>query len=105
MMNQRSEAPFRLSTLSFGDYSLRFRTPLELIPTLDESRQLICLEYPLLGIDAYAMTREELEEALKEDIDVLWRNYARADPGILAEDARIVRRNLLNAIEEIDGAA
>jgi hypothetical protein len=93
-------SPFQLSELHYKNRTLRFRQPLELVPHLDDTRQLICLTHSALGIDVCASTREELEQALHEELDVLWRNYAMADPGWLTPGARRMRENLLASIEQ-----
>jgi hypothetical protein len=56
-------------------------------PVLDETKQLLCLQKPELGIDVYAYQRDELFDALKEEIDVLWRNYAGEKDDILTVGA------------------
>ncbi len=97
-------SPFILSEFESGDRALRFRHPLEITPTLDDSQQVFCLEYEPLGIDMYASTREELEVLIYEELDVLWRNYAIEDPRHLSLDAQELQTELLAAIEEIDNA-
>ena len=92
--------PFQLSELYYEDLTLRFRQPLVLLPQLDDTGQLICLSHPALGIDVCASTRAELEEALREEVEVLWRNYAMADPEQLTPGAQRIRTNLLQIIEQ-----
>jgi len=98
-------SPFLLHEFEYDDYTLRFRHPIEITPTLDDGYQVFCLEYTLLGIDVYASTREELDALLSEEIDVLWRNCAREDLSNLTLDARQLKDQLLDAIEEINNAA
>ncbi len=97
-------SPFELSEFRYSGYRLKFHTPLEIIPTLDESQQVFCLEYSELGIDVYASTREELDFLLEAEIDVLWRNYALADDKELTPDAQELKDRLLGIIEEIRNA-
>jgi hypothetical protein len=92
---------FQLSEFRYTGRTLRFRRPVELIPSLDDSRQVLYLECERLGIDVHASTREELDLLLWEEIDVLWRNYALEDARNLTPDAQQLKRNLLEAIEEI----
>ncbi|MBS1912741.1 MAG: hypothetical protein JST22_12205 [Bacteroidetes bacterium] len=98
-------SPFIVMEFEYEGRILRFRRPLEITPTLDESQQVICLEYEPLGIDIYASTRDELDTLIYEELDVLWRNYALEDPRNLSLDARELKSKLLAAIEEIGHAA
>lgn len=97
-------SPFLLHEFEYDEYTLRFRHPLEITPAFDDSRQVFCLQYERLGIDVYATTREELDSLLSDEIDVLWRNYAREDPSDLTLDAQQLKIYLIEAIEEIDNA-
>ena len=73
-------------------------------PKLDETQQLMCLENPLLGIDVFAYTRDELDEELEIEIGVLWRNYAIERDEMLSPKAKELKYNLLNAIDEVKNA-
>jgi hypothetical protein len=95
---------FQLSEFKYPGRILRFREPIEISPTLDDSQQVFCLEHEPLGIDIYASTREELDMLLWEEIDVLWRNYAVEDSDRLTPDAQELKQYLLEAIEEINNA-
>ena len=94
-------SPFYLKEFHFEERTIRFRSPLKLQPELDESQQLICLEYLELGIDVYAFTREELVELLESEIEFLWRMYALADDERLTLKAAELKHNLLNTLEEV----
>ncbi len=94
-------SPFILSEFRYEHRLLRFRQPLELTPVLDESQQVLCLVYPELGIDICVTTRDELDIALREEIDFLWRNYALEDSAMLTADAVEVKKRLLQTIEEV----
>jgi hypothetical protein len=94
-------SPFHLSEFRLPDRTLRLREPLLLTPALDETEQLLCLSDPTLGIDICAPTREELDVALHEEIDVLWRNYALADTvQPMTDAAASLKQRLVEAIEE-----
>jgi hypothetical protein len=94
-------SPFYVAEVQLADYVLRLREPLVLTPELDESKQLMCLVYPSLGIDVCAFTRDELDEALVVELDVLWRNYAKADDGKLSPASKELKRELLARMEEV----
>lgn len=94
-------SPFYLAEIQLPDYVLRLHEPLVITPDLDESKQLICLTNPSLGIDMCAFTRDELDEALMVEFDVLWRNYAKADDDVLSPAATELKRGLLARMEEV----
>jgi hypothetical protein len=75
-MHPDDQLPLTLSRISMPGRTLSFRKPLTLIPTVDDSGQLLCLEHPPLGIHVFAESRDELQRALEDELDLLWRNYA-----------------------------
>ncbi len=94
-------SPFCVAEVQLADYVLRLHEPLVLTPELDELEQLICLVYPSLSIDVCASTRDELDEALVAEFDVLWRNYAEAADGELTPAGRELKRRLLARIADV----
>lgn len=97
-MNELDLSPWRCEYVDCGAYRLRFLTPLELSPTLDDSEQLICLEDEDLAIHLFAPTVEELREALDEEIEALWRHYAEANDAELSPAAQRLKQRLLKRI-------
>jgi hypothetical protein len=98
-------SPFYLQTIEHSGRSFAFIKPLELTPDLDETQQLFCLDCADLGIDVYAYTRDQLDLELREQIAFLWDSYALADDGELTEPALQLKKNLLDALKEVTGAA
>lgn len=98
-------SPFYVAEVLLDDYALRLREPLVLTPELDESQQLLCLVDPSLGLDVCAFTRDELDEALAVEIDILWRNNARTEDDKLTPAAIELKRGLLARMEEVARAA
>ena len=95
---------FRIVDVPYRHKTLHFRTPIVLEPSLSDSEGLICLEYPELGIDVFAATREELLTELQEQIVMLWEEYALEDDSRLSAPAIELKNRLRAAIEEIDNA-
>jgi hypothetical protein len=93
-------SPIDLSEVHTDTYILRFRTPIRLLPHLDESEQLICVEYPELGIDCYVQNRDELDAMLISEVDVLWRTYARGNDSRMTKGAVELGIRLRDAIKE-----
>lgn len=97
-------SPFTSFGVKNDRWNLRFNEPLVLEVFLDESKQLLCAEHPSLDIDVYAFTREDLLEELREQVIMLWQEYALADPDELTPRARDLRSRLLEAIQEVPRA-
>jgi hypothetical protein len=97
-------SPFVLSTVGTEVVSLKFRKPLVLNPTLDESEQLIVLEHPEIGIHVFAQTRSALYDELVEHLGVLWVEYVCEDPSNLDPIAIELRNQLIALIEEVPRA-
>ena len=53
-----------------------------------------------IGLDAFAETRAELAGEVREQLAMLWKEYALADDAELTESAQRVKRNLLATFEE-----
>src|SRR5437660_11648344 len=71
-------SPFVIDVIQFDSRILKPRQPLKLSPFLNESQQLICVEYEPFDIDVFAPTRRELFDELKEQIVMLWSEFATA---------------------------
>lgn len=53
-----------------------------------------------IGLDAFAATKDELAAEVRDQLAMLWKEYALADDTELTESARAVKRNLLATFEE-----
>lgn len=94
-----------LDTVRHGILTLKAATLLSLELTLDDSKQLLCIEQPELGIDVYAATREALLTELHEQLAMLWQEYAQASDDELDAYARQLKQTLLNRFSEVTHAA
>ena len=90
---------FVLESFSLDDAEIDFIEPLVLAPSLTESSQFITLQNELLGIDVIAQTREELEEALLDDLKILWEQSQMPDSK-LGKVFQEQKKNLLAATKE-----
>jgi hypothetical protein len=97
-------SPFVLSEIPTDVGRIRFRTSLSLEPTLSESQQLICIEYEPYDIHVYASTRTDLLAELREQLTMLWREYALENEAVLAEPSRELRLRLRRDWEVIANA-
>jgi hypothetical protein len=94
-----------LDTVRHGALTLKAATTLSLEIMLDDSKQLLCIEQPDLGIDVYATTREGLLTELHEQLAMLWQEYAQASDEELDAPARQLKHTLLNRFSEVIHAA
>lgn len=90
-----------LDTARHSGLTLKAVPTLTIEPTLDESKQLLCLEYGELGIDVYAPTRETLLAELHEQLAMLWREYAQASNHELDAPALQLKQALLARFSEV----
>jgi len=97
-------SPFNLTEVSGRSRLIRMREPLTLVPRLSESQQLIYLEHEPLDISVFAPTRAELLAELKEQVLVLWEEYAAEDDAVLSVPARSLKQRLLQAWEAVGRA-
>lgn len=99
-------SPFDVHELRIPDRTLHFRETLVLTPEMDESEQLLWLRHESLGIDVCAPTREDLDRALMDEFDVLWRNYVDAPQGSpMTIEAKALAQRLRDAVREEAHAA
>ncbi|MFZ1643224.1 MAG: hypothetical protein WAV07_17690 [Candidatus Contendobacter sp.] len=88
-------SPFVLGEIEGRDFRLRPRSTFSFLPTLTDDEQFLCLEHALWSLDVFAATRAELFAELKEQMLVLWQEYAREQDEVLSEPAKQVKRQLL----------
>jgi hypothetical protein len=84
--------------------TLRFNQSVELIPFMDESGELVCVEDSALGIAAFARTRGGLVYEIQQQLLMLWREYALEEDQYLSEPAIELKRNLKSRLEVTQGA-
>jgi len=81
--------------------SLSMRRPLELLPTLDEDgQQYLCVSDERIHLNVFAQTRDALFDEVKEQLAMLWREFAGADDDSLDVEARAVKLALNELMEE-----
>lgn len=97
-------SPFVVSEIAVGELHLVTHAPVSLTPTLTESEQLLCLEHAPWDLDVFAATRQELAAELREQIAMLWTEYAQEEDDMLAEPARRLKATLLRDFKEVPHA-
>ncbi|MCP4702524.1 MAG: hypothetical protein GY862_37550 [Gammaproteobacteria bacterium] len=95
--------PLDLSPIQISDIkniSVCMREELVLKPFLDEdSREYLCVEEPALGLNAFALNREQLFDEIQEQLAMLWKEYACAANEELDVEAQKLKANLLARME------
>lgn len=84
--------------------SLKANTPLRLDIEMDNTKQLLCVIHPELGIDVFATNRERLLNELQEQLVMLWNEYALASDNELDMPAQRMKRALLDQFTEVTNA-
>lgn len=92
-------SPFELSDFEINNQVFKFIQPISLDINLDDSEQLLLIEDESIMLNVFAQTREELWEELKEQIWVLWREYALENDNELSPPAIKLKQRLLNYIK------
>ena len=97
-------SPFVLGEIEGRDVRLRPRSAFSFLPALTDDEQFLCLEHAPWSLDVFAPTRAELFAELKEQMLMLWGEYAREQDDALSEPAKQVKRQLLADWEGVANA-
>ncbi len=96
-INRVDVSPIRLSGFKSGTKRVRAKHPMVFQPIIHNAYKHFALRDPPFGIHLLSVTREELEANLLEELDSIWRHFARADDADLMPDARELKQQLHNA--------
>jgi hypothetical protein len=88
-------SPLTVIAIRTTDLSLKAISPLTLEIEMDDTKQLLYVTYPELGIDVFATNRESLLAELQEQLAMLWHEYALASDDELDAPARQLKQALL----------
>ena len=98
-------SPLEISTVRHGAVNLLVSPSLTAEPTLDDTKQLLCIEYPEFEVSVFANTREALLVELHEQLAMLWQEYAQANDEQLDAIALQLKKTLLARMTEVAHAA
>lgn len=104
-INDLDLTPFEVAKFEFRSLRLIANPTLVLNLSLDETKQLICVDDDDLGISAFAPTREKLLGELSEQLSMLWVEYAKANDTDLDLPAVRLKQALLARFVEVVDAA
>jgi hypothetical protein len=94
-------SPIMLDVIDTAPLCLRAVPPLMLEPNQDESRQLLCVAEPSIGLDVFAASREYLLLEIREQLAMLWQEFARAPDDELTAKARMLKNALRSRFSEV----
>jgi len=82
------DGPLVIESVTLPDGEVPLREPLEVLASFTDN--LVSFEYAPLGVLAYAETREEAEQAFRDELAWVWARYANAsDEGLAAGGLRL----------------
>ena len=87
-------SPIELTKFVSGTEKVRAKRAITFRPTIHEGYKHFVLKEAPFGIHLLSVTRQELETNLLEELDVIWRHYARANDADLMPDALELKRQL-----------
>ncbi len=94
-----------ISIVRHGIVNLRVTPALSFEPSLDDSKQLLCVENGDLSITVFAPTRDALLVELHQHLAMLWQEYGQAADEELDAPARQLKHALLARMTEVTHAA
>ncbi len=97
-------SPITLDEFDYNGKTFRFKETLSLQVELDDTEQVLLCAKDDLGIDVFAITRDELVSGLEQQIEFLWKEYVQDEHSMFSDDASRLRKNLLAALEVFDAA-
>ncbi len=98
-------SPLEISAVRHSTLHLHVAPSITVEPSLDESKQLLCFEYPEFDLLAFASTRESLLAEVQAHLAMLWQEYALAPDDGLDGQALNLKQALLARMSEVPHAA
>ena len=75
--------------------------PMKIFATFEADDNLFVYQNERLGIDAFSETYDDLRSSVLDELKMLWRNFAVAQPEDLASDALLLREALNNSAARV----
>ena len=99
-------APDNCNSISINDickpgFHLRFKHQYSIEVRINQEEGIYDAIDEDYGIDLFAKSLDELEELLKEQFCMMWKQYVKEDENRLGPKARIIVKNLKELIEEV----
>ncbi len=92
-------SPFYLSQVEWQGRVISLRSPITLVPELDDSSQLLQVRYKPFDLHVFAQTRDQVWVEINEFIAMLWEEYASEEDVNLSQPAIDLKNVLLSALE------
>lgn len=104
-INEMDSPMSLISSFTSGEDNIVANKAIRVQASYDNEDNLFVFQDSTLGIDAYSEDYVGLREAVLQELDVLWRNYALASDDELASDALSVKKALMNRFRKAENAA
>jgi hypothetical protein len=92
--------PIRLAKFLSRGALLRFKSPAEFTPSLNEAGDLLVVDAPRYSLHVYAKTRQSLTKEIKEYFGMAWQAFVVEGDKKLTPKAKRLGRILAEEIEE-----
>ena len=90
-----------ISDFKVGEKRIKFKTPLLLEPSVVPGAEVMCVFYKDLGLSACDTTLLGCDEIIREELEVLWEEYALAPDDELSEGGIKLKRKLIGMVGEV----
>ena len=90
-----------ISDFKVGEKRIKFKTPLLLEPSVVPGVEVMCVFYKDLDLSACETSLLECDEIIREELEVLWEEYALAPDDELTEGGINLKRKLIGMVEKI----
>jgi len=92
--------PILIEEFCYNKINFKFRKGKYSFPILfDHTSHYYVINDDFLNVHVFAITKKDLAEELKEQIYVLWQEYALEKDSVLTEEAINIKKHLLENIE------
>ena len=95
---------YSIDWLLHGTHKVRAAEQIFVSVDFDEDDVLYLAQIERLGLSTFAETREQLESAVRDELSMLWREYALANDDELTKSAQLLKRRLLETFSAGDHA-
>lgn len=95
---------YHIGSLLHGEEKIMAVEQIFVSVDFDEDDVLYLAQIERLGLSTFAETREQLESAVRDELSMLWREYALAEDNELTRSAQTLKRRMLEVFSAVDHA-
>lgn len=90
----------RVSKFSIGHANVLAREDISAPVSYDQNEAIFTAEIASLRLTVHAETRSELDDAIADELALVWKRYAKADDAKLTPAAKVLKDRMLAAFRE-----